>query len=236
MASSHAVPYSDQGVSLEGFAVSPNPGKHPAIILCHAWKGRDPFICERAELMAKWGYVGFALDMYGKGILGKSKEECAALKKPFLEDRRLLQRRLLKGYEAALSLPQVDSSRIAVIGYGFGGLCALDLARSGVELKGAVSLYGHFEPPSQVQTKPIRAKVLILQGYNDPVATQNDLRAFEKEMNESQVDWQAHIYGGTYHAFATPGVNDPASGLAYNPLSAERALRSIRDFLAELFA
>jgi dienelactone hydrolase len=235
MNSAHAVPYTDQETSLEGFAASPKSGKHPIVILCHAWKGRDSFICEKAELMAEWGYVGFALDLYGKGVLGRSKEECAALKKPFLEDRRLLQRRLLKGYEAALSLPHADPSRVAVIGYGFGGLSALDLARSGVALKGAVSVYGHFEPPAGVTTKPIQAKILILHGYNDPVATQGHLRIFEKEMEEAHVDWQAHIFGGTLHAFATPGVNDPASGLAHHPINAERALQCIKLFLKEIF-
>ncbi len=236
MVSSHAVPYSDQETLLEGFAATPKSGKRPVVILCHAWKGRDPFICEKAELIAEWGYACFALDMYGKGVLGRTKEECAALKKPFLDDRRLLQRRLLKGYETALSLPGADPDRVAVIGYGFGGLCALDLSRSGVGLKGAVSIYGHFEAPVGVQTEPIRAKILILHGYNDPIATQSDLRAFEKEMEKGGVDWQAHIFGGTLHAFAAPGVNDPSSGLAYNPLSAQRADQCIRQFLEDIFS
>ena len=87
-----------------------------------------------------------ALDMYGKGVLGDSKEENAALKKPFIENRNLLQRRVLKAFEVATNLPYADAKKTAVVGYGFGGVCALDLARSGADLKGAVSIYGHFDP------------------------------------------------------------------------------------------
>lgn len=143
----NAISYSDKSTELEGFVAYPSQEKRPAVILCHAWRGRDDFICEKAEEIASWGYVGFALDMYGKGVLGKSKEENAALKKPFLEDRALLQRRVLKAFETVQSLPYVDSSRIAVLGFGFGGICALGLARSSANLRGAISIYGHFTPP-----------------------------------------------------------------------------------------
>lgn len=230
---STVISYQDNGVDLEGFVASPKEGKRPLVILCHAWRGRDEFICGKARLIAQHGYVGFALDMYGRGVLGKSKEENAALKKPFMQDRQLLQRRVLKALEIATHLPNVDPKRIAVIGFGFGGVCALDLARSGADLKGVVSVYSHFDPPPH-PTKPIRAKILVLHGYNDPVAPQEELRRFEKEMNEAKVDWQAHVYGNTMHAFATPGANDPEAGILYNPTAAARAWIAIENFLDEV--
>jgi dienelactone hydrolase len=229
------IPYQDDGVDLEGFAAYPSENKLPLVILCHAWKGRDDFICEKAQAIAKLGYVGFALDMYGKGILGKSKEQNAALKSPFIENRRLLQKRVVKAFEVACRLPYVDSSQVAIVGFGFGGICALDLARSGANLKGAVSIYGHFDPPPAPLIKPIKAKILVLHGYNDPVSPQSELSRFEKEMNDHNADWQAHIYGNTMHAFATPGANDPESGILYNPVSATRAWVSIHNFLDEIF-
>lgn len=234
MIHSQTIPYHDGPHELEGFAAFPKNGKHPLVILCHAWKGRDEFICEKAKRIASWGMVGFALDMYGKGILGKSKEECAALKAPFINDRTFLQRRLLKGFEAACSIPQADPTRIAVLGLGFGGLCALDLARSGAPLKGAISVYGHFEPPPPSIQKPIRSKILILHGYDDPIATRSQLSHFEQELNEAKVDWQTHLFGQTVHAFATPGANDPQSGLSYHPANAERTWRLIQIFLEEV--
>jgi dienelactone hydrolase len=229
------IPYSDGTIALEGYAAYPSPNKQATVILCHAWRGRDELICEKAEEIASWGYVGFALDMYGKGVIGKSKEENAALKKPFIDNRHLLQTRVLKAFEVVQTLPYVDADRIAVLGFGFGGTCALDLARSGVNLRGAVSIYGHFVPPPKALIKPIKAKILALHGYNDPIVSQEEFLAFEKEMNEAEVDWQAHVYGNTVHAFATPSANDPASGLLYNPVSAQRAWSAARTFLSEIF-
>ena len=129
-----AISYQDGNSDLEAFVAYPSIERRPLVILCHAWKGKDDFICDKAREVAQWGYVGFALDMYGKGILGKSKDENAALKRPFIENRNMLQKRVLKAFEVACSLPYVDVSRIAVLGYGFGGICALDLARTGADL------------------------------------------------------------------------------------------------------
>lgn len=229
------IAYQDHGVDLEGFAAYPEEKKRPVVILCHAWRGRDDFICDKAREIAQWGYVGFALDMYGKGVLGNSKEENAALKRPFIENRQLLQKRVLRAYEVACTLPNVDADQVAVLGLGFGGICALDLARSGANLKGAVSIYGHFDPPPSPLMQPIKTKILVLHGYNDPVAPQDELNRFEKEMNDLKVDWQAHLYGNTMHAFATPGANDPEGGILYNPVSAARAWTSVHNFLDEIF-
>lgn len=228
------IPYRDNEKDLEAFVAKPSQGTHPLVIFCHAWRGRDEFICEKARLIAEQGYVGFALDMYGKGVLGQSKEENANLKKPFIQDRKLLQKRLLKAFEVASQLPYVNPNKIAVVGYGFGGLCALDLARSGVDLKGAVSVYGHFDPPPTELIKSIRSKILVLHGYKDPVVSQAELRRFEEEMNRSKVDWQLHEYGNAMHAFATPGVNDPEAGLQYNSMAADRAWKAIQNFLVEV--
>ncbi len=226
------IPYEN----FEAFAAYPSEKKHPLVILCHAWRGRDDFICDRAKRIAELGFVGFALDMYGKGVLGKSKEENIALKKPFLDDRTLLQKRLWQGFDAARALPYVDSSRIAVLGFGFGGLCTLDLARTCSELKGAISIYGHFDPLPDYPTSLISAKVLILHGFNDPISPVRELQAFMHEMEEAKIDWQAHIYGNSYHAFANPSANDPDSGILYNPASAKRAWDESERFLQDVLS
>lgn len=122
-------------MELEGFVASSSEEKRPLVLLCHSWAGRDPFICEKAEQIAEWGYVGFAIDLYGKGILGKSKEENAVLKAPFLKDRAFLLKRLLIGLEVASGLPYVDASKRPALGFGFGGVCALELTRSFLHAK-----------------------------------------------------------------------------------------------------
>jgi dienelactone hydrolase len=227
------IPYSDLEISLEAFVAHEEGGKRPCVILCHAWAGRDAFICERAEWIASLGYVGFAVDLYGKGVLGRSKEENLALKQPFLDDRRFLLRRIRAAFDVVKALPHVDSARIAVLGFGFGGVAALDLARSGAELKGAISAYGHFSPPQEVVG--IKAKVLALHGYEDRFVKAHEVAAFESEMNSAGVDWQLHIFGGAMHAFTNPHANDPEFGVLYHPSSAARAMSKIETFLKEIF-
>lgn len=230
------ITYQDNQSELEAFVAYPSKEKRPLVILCHAWKGRDDFIMGKAQEVAEWGYVGFSLDMYGKGVLGGTKEENAALKRPFIENRVRLQERVVKAYETACGLPYVDSKQVVVLGYGFGGLCALDLGRTGVDLKGVVSIYGHFDPPPQALIRPILAKVLILHGYNDPIATSEELHRFEGELERAQIDWQVHSYGGAMHAFANPEASDPASGLLYHPQAAYRSWITVGQFLSETFA
>jgi dienelactone hydrolase len=219
--------------SLEAFVAYPKKIKSPLVILCHSWKGRDSFITDKALEIAQWGYVGFALDMYGKGVLGRSKEENAALKKPFIENRNLLQSRVHKAFEVACSLPNVDNNHVAILGYGFGGICALDLARSGANLKGAISIYGHFDSPLSV--KSIKSKILLLHGYKDPISAITSLRSFENELNAANVDWQTILYGDAMHAFASPEANDSVSGILYNPIAASRSWLAIKNFLNEIF-
>ncbi|MCE5318385.1 MAG: dienelactone hydrolase family protein [Parachlamydia sp.] len=230
------IPYKDQDVELEGYLALPSRTRAPLVILCHAWRGRDAFICEKVDQIAELGYAGFALDMYGKDVLGKTKEENAALKKTFMDDRASLQRRLLKGYETACSLPHVDTTRIAAIGFGFGGICALDLARSGVPLAGAVSIYGHFDPPQNCPVHPIQAKILILHGFADPISPMDTLLALQEEMERDKVDWQTCLFGNTQHAFATPSAQDPDAGILYKASSAKRAWRTIETFLEEVLS
>jgi dienelactone hydrolase len=227
MVRTETIPYLDHGVELEGFLALPEQPAAQAVIVCHAWRGRDPFICAKAQEVAQWGYAAFALDIYGKGVLGQSAAECAALKRPFLEDRDLLRGRLLAAYQLVQALPGINS--ISAVGFGFGGLCALELARCGIDLAGAVSIYGHFDAPPQAH--PIRAKIFILHGYDDPITPQSELLRFQQQLNEAGVDWQTHLFGGTLHAFATPGVNDPENGLLYHPRNAARAWSLVRQFL-----
>lgn len=224
------VPYTDGETQLEGFAAYTIPERRPLVILCHAGGGRDKFICEKAEMMARWGYVGFALDIYGKGVLGKSIEESAKLKQPFLDDRFLLHQRLMRALDTAQTLPHVDVTKIAAVGMGFGGLCALDYARSGPFLRGAVSVYGRFDPLPPKLNKPVQAKILVLHGYEDQIVKQEQLTAFADEMTKQQVDWQAHLFSNTMHSYMNP------TGDLFNPVSAHRSWHAIQAFLEEIFS
>jgi dienelactone hydrolase len=233
------IEYQDQRDVLEGYLAHsvPKGEKKPGILIFHAWSGRDEFFCQKAEMLAELGYVGIALDMYGKGKRGSTKEENSKLMGPFMEDRSLLRNRALAGLKMAQELPFVDSRRIAAIGFCFGGLCALDLARSGADIRGVVSFHGLLKPlPPHLKSEKIKAQILALHGHDDPMVKPADVLNFQTEMTQSNTDWQMHIYSNTMHAFTHPQANDPDFGTVYQKTSDRRAWVAAKNFLTEIFS
>lgn len=208
-------------------------GPRPAVLVSHAWGGRDDFSCQRAEDLAALGYVGFALDVYGKGILGGSVDENQALMKPMLEDRALLRRRLAAALACVCEQSEVDATRVAAIGYCFGGLCVLDMARDGADLRGVVSFHGLLSAP-EIPNSEVSSKILVLHGHDDPMVPPEQVLTFEQEMTAAGADWQLHAYGHTQHSFTNPEANNPDLGAAYQPDAARRSWASMQAFLEEV--
>lgn len=231
------ITYIHQDTELEAYMAYPDnlTGKAPAVIISHAWAGRDQFVIDKANALAELGYIGFALDLYGKGVLGSTKEENTALMTPFLEDRQLLRDRMHAALAEVDILTHVDSDRIAAMGYCFGGLCVLDLARSGADIKGAVSVHGLLSAPENIPNNTIKAKVLALHGQDDPMVPPEQVAALADEMTAAKVDWQLHVFGNTKHAFTNPEANDPELGAIYNADADKRSWQLIQNFLAEIF-
>ena len=207
----------------------------PGVLISHAWGGLGEFEKGKARELAKLGYAGFCLDMYGQGMRGSSPEENTKLMQPFLDDRVMLQRRMELALQTIQSQPIVDSERIAAVGYCFGGLCVLDLARSGASLSGVVSFHGLFHPPEHTQRNKIQAKVLALHGWDDPMVTPELVVALGAELSEAEADWQIHAYGHTMHAFTNPAAQSPESGTQYNDDADRRSWQSLLNFLEEVF-
>jgi len=235
---SNTVAYLDGDVLLEAFFAFDDAliGRRPAVLINHTWAGRDGFVAEKAKKLAALGYVGFAVDMYGKGVLGSSPEENMKLMQPFMADRAMLQQRMKAALAAVRLMPWVDDSKIAAIGFCFGGLCSLDLARTGVDIKGVVSFHGLLLPPGNTPDKAIKAKILALHGHDDPLVPDEQVLAFEQEMTEADADWQLHIYGNTMHGFTNPLANDPVFGAVYQPDADQRSWLAMQNFLTEIFA
>lgn len=230
------IEYKDGDVVLEAYmAWEEGHDPKPGVLISHAWGGRSEFEQGKAEILAELGYVGFALDLYGKGVLGASREENSALMQPLLDDRAALQRRMLLALVQIKKQKEVDGSRIAAMGFCFGGLCVLDLARTGADLSGVASVHGLFSPPGNMAGERIKAKVLVLHGWDDPMATPDQVLALADELTNAGADWQIHGYGNTVHAFSNPAANDPAHGTVYNPVADRRSWQSLQLFLAELF-
>jgi dienelactone hydrolase len=207
----------------------------PGVLVSHAWGGRGEIEDGRAERLAELGYVGFALDLYGKGRRGSSKEENAALMQPLLDDRALLQRRMGLALEQLRDQKEVDASRVAAMGFCFGGLCVLDLARTGADVAGVASFHGLFGKPGNTDGNRILAKVLVLHGWADPMATPDQVLDLAGELTAMGADWQIHAYGNTMHAFTNPAADDPDFGTVYSADADRRSWQSLQLFLAEIF-
>ncbi|MEQ1932056.1 MAG: dienelactone hydrolase family protein [Parvularculaceae bacterium] len=211
-------------------------GKRPVVMVSHAWAGRTDYELDAAKRLAELGYAGFAIDLYGKGVVGTSTEENQKLMTPLLEDRAALQALLVNALDVAKELPEADSARVAAMGYCFGGLCVLDLARVGADLRGVASFHGLLTPRGNTTGKWIKAKVAAYHGWDDPMATPETVVALGKELTEAGADWQIHAYGGVVHAFTNKAANDPSFGAVYDVRADRRSWAALVDFLKECFA
>ena len=228
------LPYWHDDSDFEALLVSEaDAPAQPAVILLPTIMGRSDLELGFARRLAELGYVGIVADLYG--VENRSREECRGLMNALLADRPLLQSRLVQVLGTVRGQAEVDASRVAAIGYCFGGLCALDLARTGADLKGVASFHGLFTPPGNLDGTPIRAKVIAFHGWDDPYVPPADVEALGRELSEAGADWQIHAYGGVMHGFTNPAANAPENGLAYNAVAEARSWRSLTAFLEECF-
>ena len=228
------ITYQSGDKSFEGFLAQPEGDSNPCVLIAHTWAGRDAFVEEKAKLLTELGYAAFAIDMYGDGKIGTSNEENAGMMQPLLDDREELARRALASLDAVSKIDSIDTSKIVIMGYCFGGLVAMDLARTGADIKGAVSFHGFLAGPEN-STNEIKAKLLALHGDSDPMVGQDQIESFRQEMTSKKVDWQLHVFGGAMHSFTNPEANDPDFGAVYSKNADERSWKIFTDLLKELF-
>lgn len=232
------VGYRHGDTMLEGYLAYDNAikGKRPGVLVVHEWWGNNAYSKRRAEQLARLGYVAFALDMYGKGIVAKDAKEAGALAGTYRKDRRLMRERANAGLEVLRKHELTDTKRMAAIGYCFGGTTTLELARSGAPLAGFVSFHGGLDTPEPKDAENIKGKVLVLHGGDDPYVTAEQMAAFQDEVRKAGVDWQVIVYGGAVHSFTNPDSgNDKSKGLAYDEKADRRSWEAMRMLFAEIF-
>ncbi len=225
-------------LELQGYLALPEKSEEakPAVLVFHDWTGCNEFARKKAEMLASMGFVGFAVDMYGEGRQGNTVDEKMALMQPLMGDRKLLANRARAAYDAVIAMPEVNDRCIAAIGFCFGGLCALDRARTGLsELLGVVSFHGLLQAPEFKSSIDPATTTLVLHGYDDPMVPPEQVQDFCKEMTEAAVDWQVHMYGNTKHAFSNPEANNQELGTVYNSVAEERSIQAMKNFLHSLF-
>lgn len=212
----------------------------PAVLVFPAFEGRSAFALNYAKSLAECGFATLAVDMYGDAQVATTIDDCLKLIGPFLKDRELVRRRAVLAFQALCKQSQINKNKISAIGFCFGGMCVLELARSGENLKAGVSLHGVLAK-SHLPTKPLTTKLLILHGYQDPQVPPSALVQFAEEMAAINVDdWTFTFFGDAKHSYTDPktGSFDPQKekemGREYNAKVAARAFRYMKDFLAEI--
>jgi dienelactone hydrolase len=233
------VEYKQGETALEGVLAydTAKKEKRPAVLVIHDWMGVSDHTRAISQDLAKMGYVAFAADVYGKGVRPPDQSAASAEAGKYKDDRALLRARAQAGLEQVQKHELVDTSRIAAIGFCFGGTTVLELARSGAEIAGVVSFHGGLGSPTPAEPKQLKAKILVLHGADDPFVKQEEIASFKEEMRKSGADWQMVYYGDAVHSFTQKKAGtDKSKGAAYQEAAAKRSWKAMQAFFDEIFA
>lgn len=229
---SDTLAYTHGGVTFEAYASWDDAAapKRPIVLIAGTFMGRTAFEEERARALAGLGYVAVAVDLYGTATRPTNFDEASAAMDVLNNDRALLRDRFVAALDRARAVGgAADPTRVAAIGFCFGGKCVLDLARSGADIDGVASFHGIYDAPP-FPNEAIRAKILVLHGWDDPLAPPESVLGLAAEMTEAKADWQVHAYGHTVHGFT-----NRARETMYNPVADRRSWQAMTNFLDELF-
>ncbi len=231
------VDYKHDETAMQGLMIYDDSSIDPrqGVIIVHDMMGIDSFIKIQAEKIGELGCLVFAMDMYGKGVRPKNKQEAVAESRKYRDDRELMRARVLRAIQHVWRHPLSDG-RIAIIGFGFGGQAALEVAMTGIEVEGVVSFYGNLDTPNPEDLKKIKTKILVLHGADDPFVSKREMDKFQQYMRNTEVDWQVIIYGGATHGFSDMDSGpDEYTGIAYNRQVDNRSREAMKVFLGKFF-
>jgi dienelactone hydrolase len=234
---SKKVEYKIGDQSFEGFLAYDDhvKGKVPGVLLFHNWLGISAETESKVIDFAKMGVVAFAGDVYGKGVRPSTPQEAGALAGKYKENRKLLREHALAALDELKKQKNVDSTKIVAGGFCFGGTAALELGRTGADLKGVLSYHGGLSNPVALDAKNIKGKVFVFHGAIDPYVPKEEVDGFLKEMNEAKVDYQFLAFANTVHSFTDRTAGDDISkGAAYNANAEKQSLEITKSFLHTL--
>ncbi|MBL7663765.1 MAG: dienelactone hydrolase family protein [Bacteriovoracaceae bacterium] len=233
-------PYQIGEESFIGYIAAPTTqGLKPGVIVVHEWWGHNEHSRKRADELATLGYVALALDMYGDGKQAEHPKEAGEFATAVLSNKELARTRFEKALEILKSHPDVDKTKIAAIGYCFGGGVVLQMARAGVDLKGVAVFHGMLGTDVPAKAGDIKASIIVFNGEDDPMASKPMVATFEEEMKNAGAKYVMIQYPGVKHAFTNPKANDFAHKfglpLAYNKKADEDSWLKLEEFLKEIF-
>ena len=233
------ITYQDGSTTLQGYVAAPenNRGTAPIVMIVHQWKGLGDYEKMRADELAKLGYVAFAIDMYGADIRPDTTEGAKTQSSKYKNDNQLTQSRLKAALETARGLEMGDASKIAIIGYCFGGTMALEMARMGADIDGVVSFHGGLGTDNPAKENSVIPEIEVHHGAADPHVKPEEVDAFMREMESAGTDFSFYAYKDAVHAFTEKHAgNDPSTGAAYNAHSDEKSWARLKDFLKLIFS
>jgi len=228
----------DKSTPLQGYVVYDDAisGKRPGVIIVHDWRGLTDTTKKRADMIAQLGYLAFAADIYGKGVRPTTVPEYGKQATIYKSDRSLFRERERAAYQAFLKQPLLDPTKIAAIGYCFGGTGVIEMAWDGLDVKGVVSFHGGLDAQPLSDGAKNKPKVLALCGADDPFEKPADMKAFEQQLKDNNFDYAIISYGHAQHAFTDAGVDSlNLPGAKYNAAADERSWHAMRGFFQELF-
>jgi dienelactone hydrolase len=236
MSKERAVPHDFDGEELESVFVGRRDGaRRPTVVLIPTVMGVSDLERGFARQLVELGYNALIADLFGKKFRGAERDVMFGEMDRLARDRPALRRRMAHVLDLARGIDEVEEDRIVVAGYCFGGMCAIDLARSGADIAAAVAFHGLFDPPG-MEPEKITAKVVAFHGWDDPMVPPEKVVALGKELTEAGADWQIHAYGNVAHGFTNPNAHEIGiEGVRYNALAAERSWTSFVNLLEELF-
>lgn len=213
-----------------------NAKSRPTMLIYHAFEGMNDIMANNAQHCLDLGMNAITLDVYGKGAIMETIEDCMTQCINLINDRATLHARLLASVDAAKATLGESQSPYYAIGFCFGGLCVLDLARLGAKLTGVVSVHGILAPPEDLTVNTIESKILACHGFEDPQIPQDQINGFMQEMNNAKADWTFVTFGHTKHAFTDPEahkIGSPEMGREFNAQSTKRMWSAVKNFITD---
>ncbi len=237
MVTTRDVEYDAHGTLMVGrLALPDGEGLRPAVLIAHEGPGLDDYQKDRAGRFAELGYVAFALDYHGGGKVLAGRDEMMARLALLGGDPDRIRALGHAGLEVLLREPRADASKVAAVGYCFGGTVVLELARGGADIKAVVGFHPGLGTQRPEDARNITGKVLVCVGSEDPFIPIEQRLAFEGEMRSAGVDWRMNLYGGVEHSFTHPWAELAAiPGVKYDQLTDERSWRAMVDLFGEVF-
>lgn len=212
------VKYQDAGTECVGFLAWDDAveGKRPGVLVVHEWWGLNDYARNRAKELAKLGYIAFAADMYGEGKTVEHPQDAGAMAAKVRANVEAWRKRAQVGLAVLTSQPQCDATKLAAIGYCFGGSTALQLAYTGADLDAVATFHAALPTPSDAEAKAVKARVLVCHGADDKFIPEDAIKAFKGSLDKAAAKYEFVAYPGAVHSFTVPDAgkhNNP--GMQY---------------------